>query len=55
MIRVLMVDGFAMNPSFPVSALTARRVKIDWRSPSQPAMIPSSFSNDNARQPVVSI
>ena len=55
LVRVLIIEGFAMNPTFPVNAFAARRVNIDCKSPSHPARIPSSFNIANARQPVVPV
>lgn len=45
--------GFAMNPAWPVSVLAMSRVKMDCKSPSHPAGMPSSLSRASARHPVV--
>ena len=55
LVRALIMEGFAMKEALLVSTFTASWVKIDCRSPSHPAMMPSSFNRERARHPVVPV
>ena len=55
LVRALIMEGLAMNADLPVRVFTTSMVKTDCRSPSHPAMMPSSFSSERARQPVAPV